>query len=226
MRFVLKKLTIWFGQGIEPQILKFEPNKVNVVTGDSGSGKTNILAIIDYCFLSSRNNIVEQVINENTNWYSIEFNLNDKSYFLARSKANLGQESADVCFSENYIPEYPYSNTQISELKATLNTLIGISDQFPLRKDKGANSFEISFRTFLIFNYLTERIITLDNVYFDFEYFEKALFENNRTYIIERAIGYDSTKLIKYKEALKSLVDKCVRAVSLLAKKGSNRHRL
>jgi energy-coupling factor transporter ATP-binding protein EcfA2 len=202
MKFVLKKLTIWFGEGIEPQILEFEPNKVNVITGDSGSGKTNILAIIDYCFLSSRNNIVEQVINENADWYSIEFIVNNTSYFLGRSKANLGQESADVCFMENYIPNYPYSNTKISNLKTTLNSLMGIDDQFPLNKVKGVNSFEISFRTFLVFNYLTERIISLDNVYFDFEYFEKALFENNRTYIIERGIGYDDAKRLSYFEEL------------------------
>lgn len=29
--------------------LELEENKVNVITGDSGKGKSSILAIIDYC---------------------------------------------------------------------------------------------------------------------------------------------------------------------------------
>ncbi|MDW7571264.1 AAA family ATPase, partial [Klebsiella pneumoniae] len=33
--------------------LELEENKVNVITGDSGKGKSSILAIIDYCLLSS-----------------------------------------------------------------------------------------------------------------------------------------------------------------------------
>ena len=48
MKFVIHQLKIWFGKDIKPRVLDFVPNKVNVITGDSGTGKSNIVAIIDF----------------------------------------------------------------------------------------------------------------------------------------------------------------------------------
>ena len=48
MKFVIHKLYIWFGEEYEPRILSFEENKVNVITGSSSPGKSNILANIDF----------------------------------------------------------------------------------------------------------------------------------------------------------------------------------
>ena len=36
------------------------PNKINVITGDSSTGKSSILGIIDYLFLSDNPVIVEK----------------------------------------------------------------------------------------------------------------------------------------------------------------------
>lgn len=71
MKFYIKKLYIWSGKGIKPRTIEFENNKVNVVTGSSSTGKSNIYAIIDYCLLSGKVNIVHPVINENAQWYGL-----------------------------------------------------------------------------------------------------------------------------------------------------------
>lgn len=204
MKFVLHQINIWFKEDIEPRVLEFVGNKVNVITGDSGSGKTNILAIIDYCLLSSKVNIVEQVINENAEWYSIEFSVNSKKYFIARRKLNLGQENSDICFidAEDKIPNYPFANILTNKAKGILDEIFGISNKYPFSKDKGVYPFENSYRTNLVFSYLTERIITLDNTFFDFDYFEKSLFGNFKEYVVNKVLGFDDTKLKEYEKQL------------------------
>jgi len=206
MKFILHNIRIWFGKDIETRDLYFVNNKVNVITGDSGSGKTNILAIIDYCLLSSRNNIVEQIINENSDWYSITFTLNDHQYFLGRRKLNLGQENSDVCFFvDDNFPKYPSANIALNELKTKLDEILGVDNKYPFKKENGIYPFEISFRSFLLFNYLTERVISLDNVFWDFEYFERSLFGDYRSFIIDKAIGYEDTKRQDFQKKLDGL---------------------
>jgi predicted ATP-binding protein involved in virulence len=52
MKFYFHKLVLWLSNNEKRELL-FEPNKVNVITGGSNTGKSAILQIIDYC-LSSR----------------------------------------------------------------------------------------------------------------------------------------------------------------------------
>ena len=73
MKFYIKSLILWFNNGAESRKLIFEPNKVNVITGGSGTGKSSILSIIDYCLLSTDAKIIDEVINENVAWYGLDF---------------------------------------------------------------------------------------------------------------------------------------------------------
>ena len=52
MSFYIKKVQLWFKRNVSPVSYEFKPNRVNVITGDSSTGKSSILRIIDYCLLS------------------------------------------------------------------------------------------------------------------------------------------------------------------------------
>ena len=73
MEFYIKKIRLWFNKHPEPKDYEFKPNKVNVVTGDSSTGKSSILRVIDYCLMARESTIVEDVINNTVNGTRIEF---------------------------------------------------------------------------------------------------------------------------------------------------------
>ena len=68
MNLYIESIKLWF-KGFSEDVLKtvtypFKPNKINVITGDSSTGKSSILGIIDYLFLSDNPVIVENIVNE------------------------------------------------------------------------------------------------------------------------------------------------------------------
>ena len=71
MKFYFDNLVLFLKNG-KKRTLTFLPGKINVITGDSNTGKTAILAIIDYCLFSSTHDISESIINENVEWYGIK----------------------------------------------------------------------------------------------------------------------------------------------------------
>ena len=87
MKFYIDKLLLWLKDG-SLRTLKFENDKVNIITGNSKTGKTAILEIIDYCLCGSRETVVisREHIGENVIWYGIRFCINDKTYTVARGE--------------------------------------------------------------------------------------------------------------------------------------------
>lgn len=70
--------------------LELEENKVNVITGDSGKGKSSILAIIDYCLLSSSSDGISKTNVDNfVNWYGIRLSINGKYFTICRKRHTL-----------------------------------------------------------------------------------------------------------------------------------------
>jgi hypothetical protein len=52
MNFQIEKIILWPKKtGLPPRVLRFELSKVNVISGDSRTGKSAIIPIIDYCLV-------------------------------------------------------------------------------------------------------------------------------------------------------------------------------
>jgi len=77
MKFCLRKVILWLKNGKIREVV-FEPNKINVITGRSSTGKTAILQIFDYCLFGSSSRISEDSINEHIEWYGLLIYVNDK----------------------------------------------------------------------------------------------------------------------------------------------------
>lgn len=97
MKFGFDEIILWSHHN-QIRRIHFARNKVNLVTGKSGMGKTSIMKIIDYCLLASKHQIPHSIINENVSWYGIKFYINSNQFIIAR-KSPIGENvSKDYFF--------------------------------------------------------------------------------------------------------------------------------
>ena len=65
-------------------MLSFRPGELNIITGDSNTGKTALVSIVDYCFGSSSCAVPAGVIRNNVGWYALRFTDGSAEHFVAR----------------------------------------------------------------------------------------------------------------------------------------------
>lgn len=112
---------------------ELEENKVNVITGDSGRGKSSILAIIDYCLLSSSSDGISKTNVDNfVNWYGIRFNINGKYFTVCRKATHFEEDDLVYFDKDGDIPHLPINNIRKDALKEHLNYEFGIDSSLKI----------------------------------------------------------------------------------------------
>ena len=165
----------------------FEPDKINVITGDSSTGKSSILGIIDYLLLSDNPTIVENIINENVDSYGMNIYIDGVSYVIIRKAPYFGQGTKDVYWKEQKEYPVPYTSTHsVGELRTLLTTMFNIPNH---EENVGHRKYPMTFRHFLPFNYLTEDIISSANTYFDTNFFINRSFDAFLDFALEYSNG-------------------------------------
>lgn len=171
MRFYIDKLLLWLKDN-SLRTLQFEDDKVNVITGNSKTGKTAVLEIIDYCLCGSETVVIsDEHIGENVLWYGICFGINDKKYTIAR-----GAISEDGTFSKDYyfsqtgeIPAEPCVKLGEAEVKSILESEFSLDNEVTVAV--GGRSVKkntrLSFRYFLMFTTLSKDTIDNGKMFFD-----------------------------------------------------------
>lgn len=215
MRFHINKIILWLNNGKQRQ-LEFFNNKVNVITGDSGTGKSEIINIIDYCFFASKVSITEEKINENVVWYGIQFTINKCKYTIGRGKIEQRKLSNQYYFSTTGdIPLQPSANFDEKDIKKIIEQEFGITDRtvfsFGGRKIKLGS--KISPRYFFMFNTQSGDIITHSEVFFDKQNNDK--YKEALMRIFDLAIGIETEANL----GLKEKVNKLTKEIHSLSKK-------
>lgn len=209
MNFYIKKIILWCKNETIREI-KFVANKVNVITGGSGTGKTAILNIIDYCLFSSEHKISEDIINENVNWYGISFNINGKDYIIARESPNFKEISNNYYFSS--IGEEPFkpfiTDKDDKKLKKIIEEDFSISNKvlMPFGAGEVKKNSKISFRYFLLFNSLSYSVIDNEDIFFDKQ--NKSRYRDALIRIFDLSLGIESIENILLKEEQNKLKEK------------------
>ncbi|MGF2614606.1 DUF3732 domain-containing protein [Rossellomorea vietnamensis] len=170
MNFNIRNILLWCENGTLRN-LSFKENKINVITGDSGTGKTAIWSIIDYCLLNSdKINIPEKTIGESVSWYGIRIEINGKIYTIGRNSFLDSKDASKLFYfsGEGDIPNKPESNIRSKDLRRILESEFSIDNnvKVPYGGKVIKKGSKVSFRYFLLFNAQTQNIIINDEVYF------------------------------------------------------------
>lgn len=164
----ISNVVLWQKNGIK-RTLEFLHNRVNVITGDSGKGKSSILFIIDYCLLASETTGISKTnIDSKVDWYGIKIAIDGKELVIARPSEGNGTTD-QAYFSENgVIPTLPVLNVRIDNLKKVLSSAFGIDTE--LKVPYGGRFIQagskVSFRNFLAYSYQDQNtIVAPDHLY-------------------------------------------------------------
>lgn len=164
----ISSVILWQKNGIK-RTLDFLHNRVNVITGDSGKGKSSILYIIDYCLLATETTGISKTnIDSKVDWYGIKISVDGKELVIARPSESNGKTDK-AYFNENgVVPDVPVLNTKIENLKKVLSSVFGIDTE--LKVPYGGRYIQadskVSFRNFLAYSYQDQNtIVSPDHLY-------------------------------------------------------------
>ena len=207
MKFYIDNLLLWLKNGNLVN-LEFKNDKINIITGNSKTGKTAILEIIDYCMCGSKDTVTisHEHIGENVSWYGIRFHINDKVFTIARGEITDREFSKDYYFSQSgEIPDLPSVKMGESEIKKILEMEFSVDNEITLsyggkgvRKDA-----RLSFRFFLMFSTLSKDIVDNGKTYFDKLHLER--YRDVWPQVFDLALGVIDFEIVKAQKALLDL---------------------
>ena len=131
MKSYIKSIII-FGKNGEKRIVPLEQG-VNIITGESKTGKSALVEIIDYCLCSTRCTVPKGKITEFSYLYTLVMLIGDSTYIIARynwdngGKMHFSKEAADFS-PENLEVTYFIEKTALSykDVKNKIECALGL----------------------------------------------------------------------------------------------------
>jgi len=116
----------------EVRQIRFRPGQLNIITGESGTGKSSIIGILRFLLGSDSPHVPLGPIQNTVSWYGLLAHVGDTRFFIGRPAPVHGvtTSQAMLAIGESEIP--PFStleiNTNTSELVDYIGGLIGIDE--------------------------------------------------------------------------------------------------
>ena len=145
-----------------PRVIPFLPDKINVITGESGTGKSSLIAIVDYCLGSGKCAIPVGRIRNTTEWFGLHVKLANTEMIVARRNPGDQQTTTDLYWVEGLNLEVENrikKNGRVDDLKSRLDQ----AAQLPHLELSGDESIGYgsrpSFRDMAAFNFQPQHIV-------------------------------------------------------------------
>ncbi|WP_034456916.1 DUF3732 domain-containing protein [Buttiauxella noackiae] len=163
MKFTIDTLILWpVNPENDIQEISFKNDKINIIHGISGTGKSSIASIIDYCLGSSKCAIPVGLIRESVIWFGLKVDIHGYKYLIARKTP--GNKTVSNEYHLNHFPaKLPDSLTVThtnNGFKNKFNQLVNLSD-LPQSEENEPVGFDgrASFRDMAAFNFLPQHIV-------------------------------------------------------------------
>ncbi len=163
MEIAILKVILWpkkaqFG----PRIIPFLPGKINIITGESATGKSTLTSIIDYCLGSGKCAIPVGLIRNVTGWFGLHLQLANTEMIVARRNPEGQQTTTDLYWDEGInleIPSIISKNARVKDLKYRFNQITNLPTlDFSTREEIGYAQ-RPSFRDMAAFNFQPQHIV-------------------------------------------------------------------
>lgn len=180
----IKNLVLYKNSNFEPKVIDFELGKVNIITGESSTGKTAIIDIVDYCLGSKSFSVKGDVIRKNVAWFAMTIQFDREQIFIARQNpVMLNLKSTKHLYyinaDEINIPDFDQlkNNSNITALNNLVSNKLNFSDNIN-DENNTRDEIEATFRHSRIFSFQPQNVIA------EFKY----LFFNQDESFVELAI--------------------------------------
>jgi hypothetical protein len=91
---------VLYNKNGDKRTINLSPGKLNIITGASGTGKTALISIIDYCLGSGSCHIPEGVIRDSVEWVGIKLEVVEGEVFIARKIPEPGVNTSSEIYYE------------------------------------------------------------------------------------------------------------------------------
>jgi Protein of unknown function (DUF3732) len=171
MLFQIKEIILWPRRaGFKPRSVKFEPGKLNVITGASRTGKSAVIPIIDYCLGSRTCGIPVKTIRDACSWFGVVVETAQGQKLFARREPGAQRSTEEMFMIEApvvEVPEVPVKNTMADNVRRALDELSGLSNlDFAGGDTASGFSGRPSFRDLSAFFFQSQNIIANPDVLF------------------------------------------------------------
>jgi hypothetical protein len=170
MKLAILKIIIWPKDSANtPRIIDFVPGKINILTGDSGTGKSALTSIIDYCLGSEKCSIPVGLIRDLSAWFGLHLALANTEMIVARRNPEDQQTTNELYWTEGLRLEVPAviaRNARVDDLKDRLNQLGSLSRLDFAVHDAGGFGGRPSSRDMAAFNFQPQHIVANPYTFF------------------------------------------------------------
>lgn len=143
------------------QVVELKNNRINIIYGDSRTGKSSLIPIIDYCLGSNDYRVPVGIIRENTAWFGILLHCGDQELLLCRAEPGQHKQTSRMYYALGNnltIPEQITENTTAGDIKDLLNQHFGFT-ALPIMANGHHEADRPSFRDIAAFLYQPQNII-------------------------------------------------------------------
>jgi len=133
MKFQILNILVYGANG-QIRSIELKPDAVNVITGQSKTGKSALIHIVDYCLGRRECNVPAGVIRKHVEWYAVKLQTSSGEVFIARRNPEPGKESSeDIYIERGTSLSFPEArnltkNANLETLASILNQILGIGE--------------------------------------------------------------------------------------------------
>jgi len=145
------------------------PGKINIVTGQSATGKSSLTWIIDYCLGSGKCSIPVGLIREVTGWFGLHLQLANTEMIVARRNPEGQQTTTDIYWAEGLqltVPPTVEKNARVEDLKNRFNQISHLPTLDFSTDDNVGFGGRASCRDMAAFNFQPQHIVANPYTFF------------------------------------------------------------